>query len=195
MSDHSTESGSNAGFRTLVDLARRGDERALIELTQSYEREIRLAARVLLGPLLRPELDSMDLVQSVHRRLIIDLRRGKVGASGPEQLRGLVMTIMRHRVGQWRRRQLCRQRLDGVARDDGRRSYAAESREAACVAEDDDRASQLMSRLNPAEREVDQLRLRGYSTAEAARELGLDPDVLRVRLCRMRRRLAPAPES
>jgi RNA polymerase sigma-70 factor (ECF subfamily) len=34
-----------------------------------------------------------------------------------------------------------------------------------------------------------ELRLQGYSTADAARELGLDADVLRVRLSRLRQRL------
>ncbi len=38
-------------------------------------------------------------------------------------------------------------------------------------------------------RRVVELRLLGFSTAEVARKLGLDADVLRVRLSRMRRRL------
>jgi RNA polymerase sigma-70 factor (ECF subfamily) len=34
-----------------------------------------------------------------------------------------------------------------------------------------------------------QMRLNGYSTAEAARELGADPDIVRVQLSRLRQRL------
>jgi RNA polymerase sigma-70 factor (ECF subfamily) len=47
----------------------------------------------------------------------------------------------------------------------------------------------LMSVLDETERRVIELRLAGCTTAEVGRQLGLDPDVLRVRLSRLRRRL------
>lgn len=46
-----------------------------------------------------------------------------------------------------------------------------------------------MSTLDETERRLIELRLEGCTTAEVARQLGLDPDVLRVRLGRLRRRL------
>jgi DNA-directed RNA polymerase specialized sigma24 family protein len=42
------------------------------------------------------------------------------------------------------------------------------------------------------DRRAIELRLFGHSTADAARQLRLDPDVLRVRLSRLRQRLAAA---
>ena len=40
------------------------------ELVAAYEPEVRLVARVRLGTALRPYLDSVDLVQSVHRSVL-----------------------------------------------------------------------------------------------------------------------------
>ncbi len=79
---------SYESFSVLVDHARSGDERALAELAGQYEAEVRIAARVLLGPLLRPHVDSMDLVQSIHRNLLIGLRNNKFEFTRPEQLLG-----------------------------------------------------------------------------------------------------------
>ena len=58
----------------------------LAALVQSYESKVRLVARVLLGPALRPYLDSVDLVQSVHRSLMLGLRQDKFDISSPEKL-------------------------------------------------------------------------------------------------------------
>jgi RNA polymerase sigma-70 factor (ECF subfamily) len=52
-----------------------------------------------------------------------------------------------------------------------------------------DQLEHLCRELNDTERQLIELRLQGYSTAEVARTLGLDADVLRVRLSRMRQRL------
>ena len=59
----------------LLSRVQQGDEAALAELLQAYEPRLRTTARVLLGPLLRPHLDTVDLVQSVHRVLLPGLRR------------------------------------------------------------------------------------------------------------------------
>jgi RNA polymerase sigma-70 factor (ECF subfamily) len=47
----------------------------------------------------------------------------------------------------------------------------------------------LWATLDVTERRVIELRLEGHSTAEVARQLDLDADVLRVRLSRLRQRL------
>ena len=52
-----------------------------------------------------------------------------------------------------------------------------------------DQIERLLSQLGDTERRVMELRLEGFTTAEVARRLGLDSDVLRVRLSRLRRRL------
>lgn len=47
----------------------------------------------------------------------------------------------------------------------------------------------LFDRLDDDEKKLITLRVEGYSTAEAARELGKDPDVTRVQLSRLRKRI------
>src|SRR5262249_30495577 len=56
-----------------------------------------------------------------------------------------------------------------------------------------DTARHLLEGLDALDRELVQLRLDGYSTAEAARKLGHDPAHLRVRLSRLRKRLSQRP--
>jgi RNA polymerase sigma-70 factor (ECF subfamily) len=55
-----------------------------------------------------------------------------------------------------------------------------------------DAIQQLCNHLTAADRRLMELRLAGYSTAEVARELGADPDVLRAHLSRLRQRLRSA---
>ena len=47
----------------------------------------------------------------------------------------------------------------------------------------------VLQELNDIEKQVIELRLEGFTTVEVARQLGLDADVLRVKLSRLRRRL------
>lgn len=178
-------------FTDLVSLARDGDERALADLAGKYEAEVRVAARVLLGPLLRPHVDSMDLVQSIHRSLLVGLRTNKFEFSRPEQLLALVLTMVRRKAAQCARRQSRRQRLTTEAISSGSwPSGEATGPDPAETVQRDDELRHLLDRLDGTERRVVELRLLGHSTAEAARELGLDADVLRVRLSRLRRRLS-----
>ncbi|SIO31401.1 RNA polymerase sigma-70 factor, ECF subfamily [Singulisphaera sp. GP187] len=186
------DESSHTLFSVLVDRARSGDERALAELAGQYEAEVRIAARVLLGPLLRPHVDSMDLVQSIHRSLLVGLRANKFAFSRPEQLLALVLTMVRRKAAQCVRIQSRRLRLTTEAVTSGSwPSIEANTHgnDPAVVVEHDDELRHLMDRLDGTERRVVELRLQGYSTAEAARELGLDADVLRVRLSRLRRKL------
>src|SRR3954453_8424579 len=93
-------------FAVLLSRARRGDAVAVSELCRQYEPRLRVVARVLLGPALRPVLDSMDLVQSVHRSLIVGMREEKFNISTPENLIALALTLLRRKVArQWRRMQ------------------------------------------------------------------------------------------
>lgn len=170
------------------------DEEALAALVREYETEIRRAASVRLGPLLRPHLDSVDLVQSVYITLLKGLRADKFHIAGPEELIGLSAEIIRRKVSQvWKRmkrRTELNTKLDGSREDAehrvvGRESPADPTDDAAMR----DGIESVMREVDPADRKLLQLRLQGFSTAEAARALGADADVLRVRLSRLRKRL------
>jgi RNA polymerase sigma-70 factor (ECF subfamily) len=181
----------------LLARVRLGDEDALAELVQGYEPEVRLTARVLLGRAMRASLDSVDLVQSVHRTLMEGLRQNKLVVSNPQQLLGLAVTLVRRKIAHhWRRLQ--RQHpLDADALETGNLDHVVTSpsggeADPAVQAEYNDALEHLYDRLEDQDRRVVQLRLQGYSTAEVARRLGLDADVLRVRLSRLRRKLREA---
>ena len=186
--------GSAEDFAALVARVRLGDEDALAALVAGYEAEVRLAARVLLGHLLRSHLDSADLVQSVHRSLILGLRSDKITLSSPEQLRGLAVTMVRRKVARYWRRLRRQKRLDAPAAEtrgaaDALTSLSSPAADPAREAEYRDSVAHLMRNLHEEDRRRGELRLQGHSTAEAARRLGVDADVLRVRLSRLRRRL------
>src|SRR3989442_15562916 len=95
--------GDTEDFAALLIAGRRGDQTAALRLCQQYESKVRIVARVLLGPALRPYLDSIDLIQSVHRSLLLGLRQDKFDISSPDKLIALATTLVRRKVArQWR---------------------------------------------------------------------------------------------
>ena len=165
------------------------------QLVAKYEPEVRVVARVRLGAALRPYLDSVDLVQSVHRSLMIGLRESRFDIATPEKLIALALTIVRRKVARhWRhlRRQQRESHL-GLAHSESLphllASLSSSDSDPQAIAALRDQTQQLLSNMSETERRLIELRLEGCTTAQAARDLGLDADVLRVRLSRLRRRL------
>ncbi len=186
-----------AEIQETLHRAAAGDPAAITELVEKFEPEIRVIARRQLGPALRPYLDSMDLVQSIHRTLFVGLRNEQFQFSSPERLLAFVSMLVRRKTArQWRKHRR-QQRESGVAvNPDGLVEFmlAWRAREDATdqVAERE-QIEQILSHLDETDRKLVTLRLEGCSTAEAARVLKLDPDVTRVRLSRLRKRLSQTP--
>jgi len=186
---------SNAGnFRELLQSARAGDSAALDELARIYESDLRIAARVHLGPALRPYLDSIDLVQSVHRSLIRGLRDEKFDLDNSAALIALALTMVRRKVArQWRRHRR-QQRLDGLSdtqsSPDLLATLTARAINPPGAAEARESMARVCESLDDIDRKLLDLRLQGWSTAEVAKSLGQLPEALRIRLYRLRRRLA-----
>jgi RNA polymerase sigma-70 factor (ECF subfamily) len=181
-------------FDELLRRARAGDRAAMESLVQQYEREVRIVARVRLGAALRPYLDSLDLVQSVHRSLMLGLRQDKFDISTPERLVALALTIVRRKLArQWRRLRRQKRLNEGQNSSDSLTDLLVllSSPESGpeSIATFRDQTERWLSEMTDVERRVMELRLDGYTTAEVARQLGMDADVLRVRLSRLRRRL------
>jgi RNA polymerase sigma factor (sigma-70 family) len=180
-------------FAELVARTRRGDNEAAGELARLYEQDILLVARLCLGAALRPYVDSMDLVQSVHHSLLLGLRQNKFSLSTPGDLVALALTLVRRKVARrWRRSE--RQRRFDRGTDEAPLPPALAELESRLpgpeeTAQYNDALVQLRGHLDPLDRQVIELRLEGHSTAEVARRLGLDADVLRVRLSRLRQAL------
>src|SRR5262245_13852224 len=95
--------GAQDALAHLLARALAGDESALTRLAQQYEPKVRIVARVLLGPALRPYLDSLDLVQSVHRSMMVGLRDQRFDLSGPDKVIALAVAMVRRKAArQWR---------------------------------------------------------------------------------------------
>lgn len=171
-------------FAELVSRSQAGDETAMAKLVTMYGKALRRAARVLIGAPLRPVLDSVDLVQSINIILLQGLRRNKVDVTSPEKLMALCLTLLRRRVARYWRRI----KIDNAAVKASGAALAANSNRRG----DPSQAlqvSETLAELEEPDRRLVALRLWGYSTAEAARELGMDAAVLRVRLARLRKKL------
>lgn len=185
-------------FQDLMNKAREGDSRALERLSAVYEKELRLVARVQLGPALRPYLDSLDLVQTVHRSIMMGLRDHKFEINTPDHLIGLALTMVRRKVARhWRRMQ--RQQRMSLHDQSGEEQTANILTELSSAEGDPAQAVQLRDaiqhlwqHLDEIERKVMTLRMQGLTTVEVAEQLNLDADVLRVRLSRLRQRLRQA---
>jgi RNA polymerase sigma factor (sigma-70 family) len=187
---------SNEEYGVLLEQARLGDRAALERLSQLYAAELRVVARAQLGPALRPYLDSLDLVQSVHRSLLLALRQDKIRIGTPQELLALAVMMVRRKVARhWRR--LRRQERPSAGPGGGEREDAPNVlAELSCPDPDPGRAAQLRDaidqlwgHLDETERRVIELRMQSCTTAEVGRRLGLDADSLRVRLSRLRVRL------
>lgn len=181
-----SEPASADDLPALLSRVEAGDEAALTLLLQRYEPRLRTAARVLLGPLLRPHLDTIDLVQSVHGVLLPGLRAGQYHFAEPEQLVALALTVLRRKVAtRWRK----------LKPEQAAAALAAEPHaddDPARAAQVRDSLEYLLSRLAEPERQLLELRLDGLSPAEIAARLGCDAHVLRARLSKLRQKLCDA---
>ena len=170
-------------FAGLAARVRAGDDAALAELVRRYEPRVRTVARSLLGPVLRRHLDSVDVAQSVHLVLLAGLRDARFTLDGEGALVALLVTLVRRKVARhWRR-----VRREGAAEGAVPDPSADAPPDAAL------RLREGLDRIRPgltdAERQLVELRLLGHSTAEAAAEMGVAANVLRVTLARLRARL------
>lgn len=181
-------------FETLMRAAEGGSEVAISRLVHLYEPEVRIVARVTLGRALRPYLDTMDVVQTVHRSLLAGLRGGRFDIGSPEKLVALALTIMRRKVArQWRRMQR-QQRLSRSSSDpssllDYFISLSSREPNPAEEAARREQAQKLFAWLTEPQKKLIRLRFEGCSTAEAARHMAINADVARVQLNRLRHRL------
>lgn len=185
----------NDDFSELLTLARGGDRDALTRIAERYESKLRIVARVQLGPALRPYLDSQDLVQSVHRSVLIGLRDDKFDISDPDNLLALALTILRRKIARQWRRLRHQNRLSGGG-DEGSdlinllTSISSPQTDPGAEAQFRDSVAHLCRNLDPVDRQILDLRLQGWSAAEIAQRIELSPVNVRVRMTRLRQRLS-----
>lgn len=184
----------HADFQDLLQRIRGGDSAAMAELVARYEHDIHIIARGQLGRALRPYLDSIDIVQSVHKSLMVGLRAERFEFTGPDKLIALAAVMVRRKVARHWRKMRRQNRESGVRGSDQELpdfvvSIADRQDNPADTASHHEQVNVALNRLEGVDRELVALRLEGYSTVNAAERLGLNPDVARVRLSRLRRKL------
>ena len=193
MSRQETEKSND--FAQLLQMARSGDLSAQTRLCQEYEKQVYIVVRVLLGPQLRPHLDSIDLIQSVHRSLLAGLRDKKFESATSENLIALACTMVRRKVArQWRKHKR-QSRLSANPNDSQMLSEAllglyGREHEPSKAAEYRSSLEKVCENLNPVERQMLERKLEGYTTGEVAEQLGIHPVAIRVRWSRLWDRLA-----
>jgi RNA polymerase sigma-70 factor (ECF subfamily) len=139
----------------------------------------------------------MDIVQSVHRSLLVGLRDQKFDIRSPDKLVALASLMVRRKVARkWRmhRRELQRT-ISGAESDDLAEilsALASPVADPASVAAWNDQLAHFCGNLTPLERQMLQLRLDGNTSTEVAQELGMHPVAIRVRWTRLRQRLHDA---
>jgi RNA polymerase sigma factor (sigma-70 family) len=180
-------------FAELLERVRGGDREALGALLSDYESALRRFARTHLGPTLRPYADSLDLVQSAHKSMMVALWSNRYEFSGPEKLLALAKTILQRKVARLAERMGRQQRPDATA-DPGSepgllQSLPGAETDPAEAAEFHNALEHVCRQLNERERRILTLLLQGQTRKEIAEELGEDPHAFRVYWGRVMERL------
>ena len=189
MQEPRVAAGSPDDFACLLAMARQGNAAALEKLIRHYEHDLRVVARVRLGPALRPYVDSMDLVQSVHHSLIRGLREDRFDICGPDDLLALAIVLLRGKIARHWRRHRRQRRHEGMTPETELLARADSADDPARVAQLHDQFHHVFQHLGKNERRLIELRMQNWNTTEAARRLGQKPTSCRARLMRLRRRL------
>jgi hypothetical protein len=178
-----------ADLADLLARARRGEREPLESLHKRLEEKLRRAAHRRLGNVLRPYVDSMDIVQSAQKSLLVCLREGKYDIPDEEKLTALAMRILQRKVARkWRKARQDLKLRNGIAREE-KACTEASGGEAHAV-ENEELVHHLKKYMNQTEKELVDLLLQGHTITSAAELRGLKPAYARVLIGRMRTRLA-----
>lgn len=194
MSTDSTDSTDAAGddFAALLARVRQGDERAASELVARYEKTVLRSVQRRLSRVMRGAIDSIDVLQSVHRSLLIGIKNERFQLTTPQQLIGLAVVMVQRKVArQWRKLKRLptstRRRSD--THDTPIEEVASDTPTPSEVAAADEVLEQLLSELDPLDQQLVRLKLDGHSSAQTAKVLGRDPAFVRMRWTRLRQKL------
>lgn len=181
----------------LFDRYRRGDERAADELYRRYAEQLAFVARSQLSGRLSRRLDPEDVVQSAYRSFFIRARDGEYALRRSGDLWRLLVGILRHKLlSQVEHHAAARRsfRREDPFGADGTPAGAIEAlarepapEEAAVAAE---MLAEIMATLEPAQRQVLELRLQDCTLDEIAAETGRCERTIRRWLESIKARLA-----
>lgn len=180
-------------FLNLLARVRGGDEAAAAELVQRYERAVLRSVRSRLGKSMRSAMDSMDVMQSVHRSLLTGVKNERFQFASPQQLIGLAMVMVQRKVARhWRKLKQLPTALGEPAQAHATLPLETlpshESPPAETVAAND-LLDQLLGQLGDFDQQLVRLKLQGHTSAETAAILDKEPAFVRMRWSRLRQTL------
>ncbi len=171
---------SEPSLAVLLEKLCSGDTKAAAEVFQAYEPILRSVVRRQLGADLQASFDSMDVVQSIWVDLLQGFRSAGWRFTDAEHLRAFLVKATRNRFLDKARRQRCAREYEERARDnDLERAGPAALPRPSEVAQAEELWEQLLSRCQPAHREMLQLKREGLSVPEIAARTGWHEDSIR----------------
>ena len=177
-------------FLDLVARVRGGDDSAAAELVQRYERAVLRSVRSRLGKSMRSAMDSMDVMQSVHRSLLTGVKNKRFELASPQQLIGLAVVMVQRKVARhWRKLKQFPAVGGGAAGQSvvtALESIASDESAPSEMAAASDLLDRLLGQLGDLDQQLVRLKLDGHSSVEAARILGREPAFIRMRWSRLR---------
>jgi RNA polymerase sigma-70 factor (ECF subfamily) len=180
-------------FEELIRRVRAWDPDAAAELVRRYEPLIRRTVRFRLADArLDSVLESMDISQSVLKSFFVRAAAGQYDLETPGQLLRLLATMARNKlVSKARGQYTLRRGGDHVVASVENPEYLIEpgpgpSREVAAR----DLMQEVLRRLSPAERRIQELRNEGHDWAAIGAQVGGSPEALRKQLARALDRVA-----
>jgi RNA polymerase sigma factor (sigma-70 family) len=184
-----TESTARDDYSEFIRRIRQGDERAAEELVRRYEPEIRLEVRGWLrlrNPALRRVFDSMDICQSVLASFFARAAVGDFDLDEPPQLIRLLVGMARNKVAeQARHHQRQRRDVRRVGDLDLQEGVLAGRQETPSrLASGRELLQKLRESLSEEERQIADLRGKGFDWAAIAVELGGTAEGRRKQLAR-----------
>ena len=182
-------------FLDLVKQIRERNDGAMCQLVNVYGPILERIAKKLVGQALQSQLDASDVVQNVQIVLWVGIRSGRFKVPTPEHFLSLSKTLLRRHIARyWRKaKQEMASTVDGQligTIPDHDLTSVLNSAEKDQNLEVEELLEQFLSQVDEIDQQLIKMRFRGYTTAEAARALKLDPGFLRVRLGRIRQRFA-----
>jgi len=180
-------------FAILLARVRGGDDGAAADLVRRYERAVLRTVRSRLGRAMRSTIDSMDVMQSVHRSLLTGLKNQRFHLTTPQQLIGLAVVMVQRKVARhWRRLKRLPTTSGHVTGSQAApflESIAGDDSPPSEIAVANDLLEQVLSQLDPFDCQLVRLKLAGNSSVESASMLGREPAFIRMRWSRLRQML------
>ena len=193
MSTESNPAPPDDEFLALLARVRQSDESAASELVRRYERAVLRSVRSRLGRNMRGALDSADVLQSVHRSLLVGLKNERYQVASPQQLIGLAVVMVQRKVArQWRKlKRLPTTTFDDISggQDSPIDQIASDDPTPSQVASAAELLERFLSQLDELDQQLVRFKLNGLSSVEAAAILDREPAFVRVRWTRLRQKL------